>query len=98
ALCAAEAVRLWPRATTTVTACLSASISTPGPIAFALVALTAAAMSVFHVGGRYAFPLSWIFLGLAAVWAIADFWQSTGRHAVPQCLIDCVSSMVTAQS
>jgi len=84
ALCAAEAVRLWPRATATVTTRLFASISTPGQITFALVALTAAAMSVFRVGGRYAFPLSWIFLGLAAVWAIADFWQFAGRDALRQ--------------
>jgi hypothetical protein len=66
ALCAAEALRL-------------VSIRTrgrsPGMIALVLVGLGAVAMSLFHLEGRYAFPLVWILLGVAGIWAALDYWM-----------------------
>jgi hypothetical protein len=38
------------------------------------VVLTAIAMSIFRTGGPYAFPLIWIFLGLAAVWSCSELF------------------------
>lgn len=61
ALCAAEALSMQPR---------SGFAATTG---FVLVCLTAIAMSIFSVAGAYAFPLTWIFLGLAALWAFSEF-------------------------
>src|SRR5882724_4642708 len=78
ALCAAEALESGMGFQPMVTGKMPVPLRNPGLIALALVALTAIAMSVFHVEGRYGFPLTWIFLTLAAVWAIADFWQFIG--------------------
>jgi hypothetical protein len=36
--------------------------------ALGLVVMTSIAASIFNTGGTYAFPLAWIFIGLAAVW------------------------------
>jgi hypothetical protein len=44
-----------------------------GLIALALTALTASVMLIFRTEGRYAFPLTWIFLGLAGIWTLAEF-------------------------
>jgi hypothetical protein len=49
----------------------------PGPpilaaVALALTALTALAMLVSHTAGSYAYPLTWIFLGLAAIWLLSE--------------------------
>ena len=61
AICAAEALQMRPR---------SVAVAT---IAFAIVVLTAIAMVILHAGGRYAFPLTWIFIGLAALWYFSEF-------------------------
>jgi hypothetical protein len=71
ALCAAEALLLWPAPGTVATT--PVKLTSPGVIAFAAVAITSAAMFVFGASGKYAFPLTWIFLALAAVWALAEF-------------------------
>ncbi len=49
-----------------------ASWARPGLIAFVLVATTAVAMRMEHAEGRFAFPLTWIFLGLAGFWALSE--------------------------
>ena len=68
ALCAAEALRfLWPGSATRAT-----GAPLPGVLGFCLVAIVAVAMKIFHVEGIYAFPLTWIFLSLAALWAFSD--------------------------
>jgi hypothetical protein len=59
AICAAEVLQTLPRLTAAATTLL-------------LVIIAAILMSIFHVGGTYAFPLTWIFLGLAVVWLITD--------------------------
>jgi hypothetical protein len=41
--------------------------------ALALVILTAIAISIFHAAGKYAFPLVWILIGLAALWFLLEF-------------------------
>jgi hypothetical protein len=60
AICAAEVLRAYLRPFTAATTVL------------ALVVLTTVAMLLFHVGGPYAFPLTWIFLGLAAIWWLSE--------------------------
>jgi hypothetical protein len=60
AICAAEALRTLPRSITMAT------------IAFTLVILTAVGASLFHMEGRYAFPLTWIVIGLAALWWFSE--------------------------
>jgi len=62
AVCAAEVLQMTPRSTTT------------GIAALALVILTAIAMSILRTGGSYAFPLTWIFLGLATIWSLSEFF------------------------
>ncbi|HEY4283619.1 MAG TPA: hypothetical protein VGM62_11205 [Chthoniobacterales bacterium] len=41
----------------------------PAVLALVAVGVTALAMMMFHTGGKYAFPLTWILVVLAAVWA-----------------------------
>jgi hypothetical protein len=41
-----------------------------GLIALVLTAFTAVAMLILGKAGSYAFPLTWIFLGLAAIWCV----------------------------
>jgi hypothetical protein len=43
-----------------------------------LTVVTAIAMLSLHTTGSYAFPLTWIFLGLAAFWC---FWEIAQRHS-----------------
>ena len=62
AICAAEALQGRPGS------------PIPATTALALVVLTAIAMSIFRTGGPYAFPLMWIFLGLAAVWSFSELF------------------------
>ena len=61
AICAAEALHLKPGSPTPATAALG------------LVVLTSVAALIFHTTGSYAFPLTWIFIGLAAVWVCLEF-------------------------
>ena len=61
AICAAEVLQVRP---------LSATAATT----FALVVLTGITMSILRTGGSCAFPLTWIFFGLAAVWCFSEFF------------------------
>jgi hypothetical protein len=65
ALCAAEALRDFAEHRT-------ARFARPGTIAVMLVVLTAIAMVILHLGGPYAFPLTWIFLGIAVLWTAVE--------------------------
>jgi hypothetical protein len=60
AICAAEVLQLGPGSPVPATATL------------ALTALTGLAMLVLHTAGSYAFPLTWLFLGLAAIWLLSE--------------------------
>jgi hypothetical protein len=59
AICAAEALHLRPRS------------PIPATVALSLTAVTAIAMVILRVTGSDAFPLTWIFLGLAAFWFLS---------------------------
>ena len=61
AICAADALRAQPRSPLAATAALL------------LTALTAIAMLILRTTGTHAFPLTWIFLGLAAFWFLSTF-------------------------
>jgi hypothetical protein len=65
ALCAAEALRA-------ITQDRQAPFARPGVVALVLVGLAAITMSILRVGGEHAFSLTWIFLVIAAIWAVAD--------------------------
>jgi hypothetical protein len=82
AICAAEVLQMlrgggsslrWPGSTT------------PATTALVLVVLTAIAISIFRTGGKYAFPLVWILIGLAALWFLLEFLlpDSGFRHWAP---------------
>jgi len=65
AICAAEALRsLYD----------SIRLGSPAPAttAFVVVVLIAVTTSILNKGGQYAFPLIWIFIGLAALWFVLD--------------------------
>ena len=75
ALCAAEALQTLrgrPGAGSTLPWPGSATPATGAIAALALVTLTAFAMSMLHVGGTYAFPLSLILLVISAIWVLAE--------------------------
>jgi len=78
AICAAEALRSFQDSRRPWSA-------TPATAALALVILTAIAISIFHTGGKYAFPLVWILIGLAALWFLLEFLlpDSGFRHWAP---------------
>src|SRR5882762_1469624 len=59
AICAAEALHLRPGS------------PIPATVALSLTAVTAIAMVILRVTGSDAFPLTWIFLGLAAFWFLS---------------------------
>src|SRR6185369_398889 len=61
AICAAEVLRLKPGS------------ATPATAALGLVVLTSVAGLTFHTTGSYAFPLTWIFVGLTSVWVCLAF-------------------------
>ena len=61
AICAAEALRLKLDSPTIATAALG------------MVVLTAVLAWIIGTTGQYAFPLVWIFIGLAAVWVCLEF-------------------------
>ena len=78
AICAAEALEVW-RGTSGAECSLRWTASaTPATTPIALVVLTVIATSVLHTAGPYAFPLTWIFLGLATLWCLLEF---TLRHS-----------------
>jgi hypothetical protein len=76
ALCAAEALRH-----------LATSdrrrqfFTRPGVLAFILIGLIAVTMSILRAGGSHAFPLTWVLLGIALVWAL-----SPPREWTPVCV------------
>ncbi|MEP6603356.1 MAG: hypothetical protein ABJB69_05365 [Spartobacteria bacterium] len=70
ALCAAETLRTNERR---------------GFVALLLVGVTTITMSILRTNGEYGFPLAWIFLALAAIWTLADFFlrDSQFRYWIP---------------
>jgi len=66
AICAAEALQSFQDSR-------GPWLATPAPAALAFVILTAIAISIFHAAGKYAFPLVWILIGLAALWSLLEF-------------------------
>jgi hypothetical protein len=66
AICAAEVLHLRPGS------------PIPARAALVLTAGTAIAMLALRTAGSYAFPLTWIFLGLAAAWCL---WDIALRHS-----------------
>jgi len=71
AICAAEALR-------SLYDSIKSGSPAPGTTALVLVVLIAVAMSILNRGGQYAFPLTWIFLGLSALWFLLDvFFRSS---------------------
>jgi hypothetical protein len=61
AICAAEVLRLRPGSWT------------PATVALGLVILTGIAALIFDAAGSYAFPLTWILIGLAAISVCCEF-------------------------
>ncbi len=76
AICAAEVLHLRPGSSAFAKATADKPI--PATAALVLTACTALAMLMLRTTGSYAFPLTWIFLGLAAVWCI---WEIALRHS-----------------
>jgi hypothetical protein len=66
ALCAAEALRHLATPNQR-----GRFFARPGLLAFILVGLIAVTMSILRAGGSHAFPLTWILLGIAMVWALS---------------------------
>src|SRR5262249_40580320 len=62
AICAGEALRVEPGS------------PIPAAAAIVLIALTATAMLILRTTGSNAFPLTWIFVGLAAFWLLSTLW------------------------
>jgi len=62
AICAGEALRVEPGS------------PIPAAAAIVLTALTATAMLILRTTGSNAFPLTWIFVGLAAFWLLSTLW------------------------
>ena len=67
AICAAEALRL------------RLDPPVPATAAIGIVVLTAVVAWIFHTTGPYAFPLTWIFIGLGAVWFCVEFLLRVAR-------------------
>jgi hypothetical protein len=64
AICAAEVLQVRPGS--------SRWIGTT--VALVLIVLTAIAMFILRTTGAYAFPLTWILVGLAGIWWLATLW------------------------
>src|SRR6266487_855238 len=79
AICAAEALRLKP------------GLPTPATAALGLVVLIGVAALIFHIAGAYAFSLTWIVIGLAAVWVCLEFFlrSSDSRSWTPAGITFC---------
>ena len=78
AICAAEALR-------SLHDSIRPGSPNPAATALVLVVLIAVTMSILNRGGQYAFPLTWIFLGFAALWFFLDvfFRNSEVREWTP---------------
>ena len=92
ALCAAEALQ-----NLSATPDPQSLFARPGVLAFVLVAVVAIAMSIFHTGGAYAFPFTWIFLVLAAVWMFAEYFSRNRElvRAWTPAGVTCVALLAT---
>src|SRR6476660_3508236 len=79
AICAAEVLRLKPGSPTAATAALG------------LVVLIGGAALIFHTAGEYAFPITWIVVGLAAVWVCLEIFlrSSNSRSWTPAGITFC---------
>jgi hypothetical protein len=62
AICAAEVLRLFQDLR-------SSGSPSPATAALGAIVLTSVAALIFHTSGSYSFPLAWILIALAAVWA-----------------------------
>ena len=84
AICAAEVLRSFQDSRKPWSA-------SPAIAALSLVILTAVATSIFRTGGSYAFPLVWIFFGLAALWFLSEFLlpDSGFRQCMPATTAFC---------
>ena len=69
AICAAEALHLRPGSS--ASALGMADRLVPATVALSLATVTAIAMLILRTAGSYAFPLTWIFLGLGAFWFLS---------------------------
>jgi hypothetical protein len=84
AICAAEVLHQRPRSPTAAT------------VALALVILTVIAISIFHTGGRYAHPVAWIFIGLAAFWCLSErFLRDSEFQQWPPVMITFLAFLAT---
>ena len=79
AICAAEALQ------TALPSTIAAAT------ALGLAVVTGMAASMFHTAGSHAFPLTWIFIGLAAVWCLFQFplCNSEFRRWLPVAITFC---------
>jgi hypothetical protein len=79
AICAAEVLQMRLRSPTSAM------------VALGLVVSTALAMLVLRVGGSYTFPLTWIFVGLGALWLLSELLlrDSGFRSSVPTAITFC---------
>lgn len=94
AICAAEALQICPASSTFAKA--TAGKLTPAITAVAIVVLTAAAMLAFHTNGSYAFPLTWIFLGLGTLWCLLEFiLRHSGFHGWTPAVITFLALLMT---
>jgi hypothetical protein len=76
AICAAEALRLRQESSPSTEAMADTPI--PAIAALVLTALTAIAMPILRTTGSYAFPLTWVFLGLTGIWCL---WEIALRYS-----------------
>jgi hypothetical protein len=72
AICAAEVLRLFQDLG-------SSGSATPATAALGAIVLTSVAAFIFHTTGSYAFPLTWILIGLAAVWVCLEMLVRTSK-------------------
>ena len=94
ALCAAEALNNFTaeeaeRAEIPKRFSAASALKPPGLIGFGLVALIAIAMSILRTNGECAFPLTWIFLALAALWALSELF--VGNQSIRTWTLACVT-------
>jgi len=66
-----------------------------GLIALLVVSVTAVAMGLLKAGGSFAFPLSWILFGIAAVWALLEILPAALIRAWAPAVVTAVSLLAT---
>ena len=60
-----------------------------GPVLLVLTGTFVVITGVFHTGGEYAFPLTWILLALAVIWFALERWER------PESICGCRAACVT---